>query len=74
MLKLILKALFVSYVAITFVLLETNPLNWTEGWRLILLLLTFVGWLFQISVFSYEEVKPVTRRVTPTLEEKDNGR
>lgn len=73
MTKLVLKALFVAYVAIAFVLLETNPLNWTEGWRLTMLLLTFVGWMFQVGVFSYEESKPVTRRVTPTLEEKKDG-
>lgn len=72
MMNRIFTALYTSYIAVAFVLLEVNPMNWPEGGRVAMLVMTAVVWLLlEVAIGVEETHPPTTRRITPTLEDKN---
>ena len=76
MMSRIFTALYISYIATAFVLMEVNPTQWLEGGRFSMLLLAFMVWILQTALAADDELKQehAKKRITPKLEEKDNGR
>ena len=50
MMSRIFTALYVSYIATAFVLMEVNPTQWLEGGRFSMLLLAFMVWILQTAL------------------------